>query len=165
MTISNPQCSFGAKPRYPTFSLPPSLSPRLSPPASVRVLLASSAPVSPHHPHKRPLPNWFVSPSIKPRGYCCAHLPVHILCRPPLLFWIHHGSLLVRSDSAAALTFPAFRTFRERTHINESEAVNLNEAKCTLLYVMNSRLARAEVIQSSRLMFSVSEMSRKKAAE
>lgn len=90
---------------------------------------------------------------------------MHILYKAPLLFWIHHGSLLERFDSAAALTFPVFRTFQERRQISESEAVNLNEAKCTLLYVMNSQLARAEVIQSSRLMFSVSEMSRKKAAE
>lgn len=55
--------------------------------------------------------------------------------------------------------------FQERTQINESERVNLNEAKCTLLYVMNGQLARAEVIQSSQLMFSAQglfKMSHKK---
>lgn len=160
MTISNPQCSFGAKPRYPRFSpLPPSLP--LHPPL-LRVLLAASASVPPHHPHKRPLPNWFVSASIKVSGHCCPHLPVHILLTPPLLFQIYHGSLLVQFDSAAVLTFPVFRAFQERTQINECEAVNLNEAKCALLYVINSRLTRAEVIQSSRFMFSVSKMSGEK---
>lgn len=56
---------------------------------------------------------------------------------------------------------------QERTQINESERVNLNEAKCTLLYVMNGQLARAEVIQSSQLMFSAQDlfkMSHKKSS-
>lgn len=73
LTISNLQCTFGAKPRYPPFShcrAPLSA-------ASVGVSLGSSAPVAPHHRHKRLLPNWFVSLSIKPRGYCCPpHLPL-----------------------------------------------------------------------------------------
>lgn len=48
-------------------ALPPS-HPHL-PPFSPPISLASSAPVSPNHRHKRQLPNWFVSLSVKARGY------------------------------------------------------------------------------------------------
>lgn len=77
---------------------------------------------------------------------------------PPLLLgtprrWFWYGSLLPRHWH-----FLFLGLFHERMQINESEAVNLNEAKCTLLYVMNSQLTRAEVIQSSQLMFSVQDL-------
>lgn len=46
------------------------------PPPSPRVSLGSG-PVVPYHRHKRLLPNWFVSLSVKPWRYCCpAHLPL-----------------------------------------------------------------------------------------
>lgn len=151
MSDSNPQRSFGAEPKCPTFShdRPPSLLQSFT----------SSGSVAPHHPHKGPLPIWLVSPSINPKGHPCPHLPVHILYNPLLLLWVHQGSRWVRFYSATALTFPVFGgLFQERTQINESERVNLNEAKCTLLYVMNGQLARAEVIQSSQLMFSAQDL-------
>lgn len=161
MSDSNPQCSFGATQKCPTFSHdcpPPSHPPEFYLPF---------LPVAPHHPHKRPLPICLVSPSINPKGHCCPHLPT-FLSNPLLLLRVHHSTRLVRFSSAAALTFPVFwGLFQERTQINECERVNLNEAKCTLLYVMNSQLAGAEVIQSSQLMFSAPDlfkMSHKKSS-
>lgn len=42
---------------------------------------------------------------------------------------------------------------------NEFKLMNLNEAQCTLLYMMNSQLAQPEVIQSSQPMCSVRYLS------
>lgn len=119
MTISNPQCSFGAKPRYPTPA-----------PPSTRLCWSFTC---------------FFCPSLHithTNAHCLTGLSHHpsnpeesvVLTCPCPFFpnlrpsFGYSGFLLLTLDSAAAPTFPVFRTFQERRQINESEAVNFNEA-------------------------------------
>ena len=115
--------------------------------------------------HKCLLPNWFVSLSVKVRGYCSPHLPlpekaeagfIHRHNPFNLNFYSSVGkkkSYLIRIADAFVLQpwYPVlFRTFWREILRNEFQLMNLNEAQCTLLYSMNSQLAQPEVIQSSQ---------------
>lgn len=129
---------------------------------SPRASLGSCAPVSPNHRHKRLLPNWFVSLSIKPQGYCCPpHLPL-----PENAFWLpqflhfqfserylHSTNKKLEILDAFFFFFPSHHwgilILMKKKERNETQLSNLNEAQCTLLFMLNSQVAKPEVIQSS----------------
>lgn len=160
MTNSNPQCSFGAEPKYPMFGHDCPHPP--TPTELCLLLLRLSLRIA--HTNARCLSGLSHRPSNRkdtvvltcPRTF----IPSFTFGYATALVW--YGFLLPQHWH-----FLFLGLFHERMQINESEAVNLNEAKCTLLYVMNSQLTRAEVIQSSQLMFSVQDlfkMSHKKSS-
>lgn len=79
-------------------ALPPS-RPHL-PPFSSPISLASSAPVFPNHRHKHQLPNWFVSLSVKARGYLQYVLTCFCWRKPPAYSLIHvlHSAFKYRHE-------------------------------------------------------------------